>query len=318
MTRLLPTCLVAPTLILAVMAATAQQVPSSATTPLTAPAFQLGKGPVIAIDEAHRNTHTFGSPLLRGLVQLLQADGYQVRPFADTISPTSLAGVDVLLLSGPGGWLGPEESLTDAEALALIQWIKAGGALLLVLDHMPAPRNAARLTAALGITNWHNGYAVVETPDSLMGPILFWRPDFFPPKAPTIGATGPGGGTGYQGPEAVLAKHVITEGRTPQERVQRVATFTGSAFHPPPGAEALLTMPGRAVSLMPPATPGTLPVFTAQTPRVPVGGWLQGAVMTLGQGRVALFAETGLFSGGPAADNRKFVLNVLHWLSRLL
>jgi hypothetical protein len=40
--------------------------------------------------------------------------------------------------------------------------------------------------------------------------------------------------------------------------------------------------------------------------------------MTVGQGRVAVFGESGLFSGGPAADNRQFVLNVMHWLSRLL
>ena len=310
MTRLLPTCLAAPSLVLAVVAAKAQ-VP-------TAAAPDQGKGPVVAIDEAHRNTHTFGSAPFRGLVQLLQAAGYQVRPFTDTISGTSLASINVLLLSGPGGWLGPDKSLTDTEVAALIQWIKGGGALLLILDHMPAPRNAVTLTAALGVGSWHNGYAVVETPDSLIGPIIFWREGFLPPEAPAIGPTGPGGGRGYQGPDAVLAMHAITEGRTPEERVRRVATFQGSAFQLPPGAEALLTMPQRAVSLMPPETPGALPVITAQTPRAPVGGWVQGAVLNLGKGRVALFAETGLFSGGPAADNRRFIHNLMHWLTRLL
>jgi hypothetical protein len=310
MSRFLVTWLAAPALVIAVAAAEAQAP--------TGPALELGKGRVIAIDEAHRNTHTFGSAPFRGLVQLLQADGYQVRPFADTISRTSLAPVDVFLLSGPGGWLGPEQSLTDTEVAALIQWIKGGGALLLILDHMPAPRNAARLTAALGISNWHNGYAVVETADSLIGPIIFWRAGFFPPESPAIGTTGPGGGRGYQGPDAILAKHAITEGRTAEERVQRVATFEGSAFQPPPGAEALLTMPRRAVSLMPAETPGGLPVITVQTPRAPVGGWLQGAVMNLGQGRIALFGETGLFSGGPAADNRSFIINLMHWLSHVL
>jgi hypothetical protein len=302
--------LAASALVLAVVAAKAQ-------TP-TGSAPEHGKQPVIAIDEAHRNTHTFGSAPFRGLVQLLQANGYEVRPFADTISGTSLASVNVLLLSGPGGWLGPDKSLTDTEVAALIQWIKGGGALLLILDHMPAPRNAARLTAALGVASWHNGYGVVETPDALIGPIIFWRADFLPSEAPSIGPTGPGGGRGYQGPDAVLAKHAITEGRTPEERIQRVATFEGSAFQPPPGAEALLTMPRRAVSLMPPETPGARPVITAQTSRAPVGGWVQGAVLNLGKGRVALFAEAGLFSGGPAADNRRFILNLMHWLTHLL
>jgi hypothetical protein len=77
-------------------------------------------------------------------------------------------------------------------------------------------------------------------------------------------------------------------------------------------------MPRRAVSLMPPETPGARPAITAQTSRAPVGGWVQGAVLNLGKGRVALFAEAGLFSGGPAADNRRFILNLMHWLTHLL
>jgi hypothetical protein len=158
----------------------------------------------------------------------------------------------------------------------------------------------------------------VEIQDSLVGPINFWRADFLPAGQPALGPTGPRGGMGYQGADAELAVHPITEGRAPAERVRRVATFVGSAFQLPPGAEGLLTMPGRAVSLTPQETPGALPTFTSQTPRTSVGGWLQGAVLKVGRGRVALFGDTALFSGGPAADNRTFVLNVLHWLSGLL
>jgi hypothetical protein len=70
-TRLLPTCLAAPVLVLAVVTTKAQAPTGSAP--------EHGKQPVIAIDEAHGNTHTFGSAPFRGLVQLLQADGYEVR-----------------------------------------------------------------------------------------------------------------------------------------------------------------------------------------------------------------------------------------------
>jgi hypothetical protein len=318
MSRLFSTGISAVALTLAVTATAAQEAPRGSAPIPPKPSFESGTGPIVAVDEAHKNTHTISTPSFRGLVQLLRADGYQVQAFAERITRTSLAHIDILLLSGPGGWLGPEDALSDQEVAHLIEWIKAGGSLLLILDHMPAPRNSGNLTVALGITSWHNGYAMVETPDSLIGPIIFWRSDFLPLGATDVGPTGPGGGRGYQGPEALLAKHGITEGRIPQERVQRVASFTGSAFQPPSEAEPLLTMPRGAVSLMPPETAGELPDITSQTPRVPVGGWIQGAVMKRGQGRVALFGETGLFSGGPAADNRQFVLNVLHWLSRLL
>lgn len=308
-TRFLAGSCVIAALVLSTVGATAQQTPT----------FAPGKGPVVAIDEAHRNTHTVGTASFRGLVELLQGDGYRVRPLAEAITPSSLSGIDVLVICGPGGWLTPDESLNSAEVDDLTQWIRNGGSLLLILDHMPAPKNAERLTAALGISRWHDGYAVVSVQDSApLANIVFWRSDSLPAGAPTVGPTGPAGGRGYQGVDAVLARHPITEGRTPDKRVRRVATFDGSAFQPPSGAEALLTMPKDAVSLTPPPTPGALPVFTASTPRTPVGGWLQGAVLRLGRGRVALFGEAGLFSGGPAADNRTFVLNVVHWLTGVL
>jgi hypothetical protein len=40
--------------------------------------------------------------------------------------------------------------------------------------------------------------------------------------------------------------------------------------------------------------------------------------MEVGKGRLAIFADSGLFSGGTAGDNPQFVLNVMHWLSRAL
>lgn len=303
-------------LVLLVAGPRAQQVTRPDTTPIARPAFEYGKGPVVAIDEAHKNTHTYASPQFQGLVELLQRGGYRVRPSTATITSPSLTGVDVLVVSNPGGWEGPDASLNDGEVAALMEWIRSGGSLLLILDHMPAPRNAARLAAALGVTNWHNGSAMVEIPDSLpVGPIIFWRPDFVPAGEPAVTVAGPGGALAYQGADAVLAKHPITEGRGPEERVRRVTTFVGSAFQPPEGAEALMVMPKRAVSLTP-QTPGADVRVNAQ--RTPVGGWLQGAVMKIGKGRAAVFGETGLFSGGPAPDNRSFVLNVMRWLSRVL
>lgn len=286
---------------------------------VTRPAYNDGHGPVVAIDEAHKNTHTYGSREFQGLVKLLQADGYRVRPFTAAITKESLKGIDVLIVSNPGGWQRPDDSLSDAEIKALTQWIRAGGSLLFVLDHMPFPVNAAKVASGLGITVWQNGYARVDLPDSRsVGNIIFWRAEFFPGGEATIAATGPGGGTGYQGADAVLAKHRITEGRDSTERVRKVATFVGSAFKVSSGWETLLTLPRRAISFTPPLTPNAIPPITKDTPRTPVAGWQQGAVRKMDKGRLAVFGETGLFSAGPAADNRQFVLNVMRWLTRVL
>jgi len=69
--------------------------------------------------------------------------------------------------------------------------------------------------------------------------------------------------------------------------------------------------------------------FTPETKQVPVGGWLQGAVMKVDRGRAGFFGEAAMFSAqvtGPARrpmgmnapgaeQNFQFVLNLLHWLS---
>jgi hypothetical protein len=148
-----------------------------------------------------------------------------------------------------------------------------------------------------------------------IGPIIFGRSDSLPASSPRIGQTGPGGGRGYQGADAVLANHPVTRGVSSGQHVRRVVTFVGSAFQPPRGADVLLTLPLDAVSFTPAMIPNQLPVIDSATPRAPVGGWAQGAVWKLGKGRAAFFGETGLFSAGPAGDNRIFLLNLFEWLS---
>jgi hypothetical protein len=73
-------------------------------------------------------------------------------------------------------------------------------------------------------------------------------------------------------------------------------------------------------------------VFNDSTPSVPIQGWFQGAVKELGKGRVAVFGEAAMFSAQLAGAERRpagmnhpiakqnpqFLLNVMHWLSRLL
>jgi len=70
----------------------------------------------------------------------------------------------------------------------------------------------------------------------------------------------------------------------------------------------------------------------ADTPRTPVKGWLQGATLLAGKGRIDVFGEAAMYSAqfsGPkrlpmgmnhpkAAQNYQFVINVMHWLSGLL
>jgi len=298
-------------------AAVQQSSNPGAEPPIARPAYPPEAGPVVAIDEAHRNTHSIGGAF-KGLGRLLTRDGFRVRPLADAISREALEGIGVLVIAQPGGWDGADASLDDGEAATLLEWVRRGGSLLLILDHRPGPAGGQRMTSALGIESWHDGYAAVDTPDGPVYTIRYQRSGRQPEAEvfPTLG-----GGTAWQGPDALVLDHLITAGRGAAERVDSVMTFGGSAFRPPPGAEPLLVLPARAISLAPTAPDGNPRV--PGTPRVPVGGWLGGAVLRVDRGRVALFAETGMFSAQwpvheAASQNYKLVVNVMRWLSGAL
>lgn len=298
------------------------------------PTFDPATGPVIAFDEAHRSPP---SPATPALFELLKTEGYRPRAFAQQLSAASLKAVTVLVINSPGGLVALElararrlpdaaaeaqaAALNDDEIAAVAAWLAAGGSVLLVVDHAPYPLAAAKLTAALGIGNWGDGAVRTDlcrdpgskpgcmAPDPAGNPkagnIFYWRKDQFPggePRLVEIPAEGdfkPSGA--YQAADAVLARHPITEGRRPTERIQRVVVFGGSSFEAPPGAEPLLTLPRNAV-------------MHQESTRV----WVQGAVMQVGKGRLAVFADNAVVSPGNAGDNRQFVLNVIHWLSRVL
>ena len=293
--------------ILLCCAARAQQVADpNFKPPVERPAYKAGRGPVVLIDEAHHNFHT-ATGRYQPFAELLRRDGYRVEGSRAVFTKESLKRARVLVISNAmhernagGDWSLPNPSaFTDEEVAAVREWVRAGGSLMLIADHMPMGGAAEKLGAAFGV-RWNNGFALV--PDAQGGTLTFTR----------------GGGT--------LRDHAITRGRGASERVERVATFTGSAFEVGPGAEPLLVFGRGVVSLMPPVAWQ----FTAQTPRVAVEGWCQGAALRFGKGRVALFGEAAMFTAqlaGPnrapvgmnapqAPENARFLLNVIHWLTK--
>jgi hypothetical protein len=293
---------------LCVSPAAAQQVAdSSFTVPSIAPAYPDGAGPVVLLDEAHANFHTLdGRYFVFGKV--LRQDGYQVRPSRVPLTERALAGARVLVIanalhpSNTGKWELPTPSaFTAAEITAVRAWIEAGGSLLLIADHMPFPGAAGALAEAFGV-HMRNGFAYDSSRTNSR--FAFTR------------ASGR------------LAEHPVTDGRNAAERVDSVVAFTGQAFHVDAPGRALMTLERGTIVL----EPRVAWQFDEKTPTVPGAGLLQGAVLTVGKGRVAVFGEAAMFSaqlGGarrlpmgmndPAApQNPQFLLNVMHWLSGLL
>jgi len=272
------------------------------------PAFAEGKGAVVLLDEAHFNFHT-ASGRYQTFADLVRRDGYVVNASKEIFSKESLKAGKILVIANALSernqlnWNPPHDpSFTDDEIKAVREWVESGGALLLIVDHFPMPATAGKLAEAFGV-KIHNGYAI----------------DSKEPPGPLV----------YKRENKSLSDHPITRGRNEQEKIDSVATFTGSAFQAA-NAQPILTFLGEEAISYTPATFGQAP--TKDTPRISIKSWLQGGVLKVGKGRVAVFGEAAMFSAqlaGPnkspmgmnapiAKQNPQFLLNVMHWLSGLL
>src|SRR5688500_8407838 len=141
----------------------AQQVAdSSYNPPVENPAYPLGAGPAIYIDQAHQNFHTL-SGRFKPFATLLERDGYKVLASDVKFSKAALQPARILVIANaihPHNefqWSLPTPSaFSEEEILAVNEWVKTGGSLFLIADHMPFPGAAEQLAASFGI-KFYNG-----------------------------------------------------------------------------------------------------------------------------------------------------------------
>jgi hypothetical protein len=313
-------------LLTAINIVSAQQAPDlKYKPPLPRPAYEAGKGPRVAIDEAHHNFHT-AEGRYKPFAELLRRDGYHAEGHRQPFSAKSLTDVDVLVISNAlhernaEDWSAPGPSaFTKEEIAALHGWVEKGGSLFLIVDHPPFPAAAGELARAFGV-EFINGHATAG----------HWKEE---------GTDTFERGTG-------LKDSIITRGRSGEEKVTKVATYAGSAFRPPKGAIPVMEFGPKSEARERKADEKGKVEIRA----VPIEGWCQGAVMRAGKGRVAVFGEAAMFSAQqvPGAiwrfdlplvegmmfrmvlfgqerfgmnapegkQNHQLLLNVLHWLSR--
>lgn len=240
-----------------------------ADTQVTRPAYPKETGPVVAVDAAHNNYHTVEGRY-EPFAKLLRNDGFRVRDSKTIFDRHTLSEFQVLVIANAlspaqaKDWNQPSASaFTANEVDAVKTWVMDGGALLLIADHRPFAGSARNLAQAFGF-QFEDG--VVE-PDPMTG-----RPDIFR-KA-----------------DGSLREDLITQGRDAVEAVSAVRTFTGSAFRAPPQARPILVFsPEYKIHEC------GLPC-AAGVPTRDAGGYLQGAVLSFGKGRIAVFGEAGMFS----------------------
>ena len=272
--------------------AAAQQVADTAfRPPVTGPAYPSGRGPLVLIDQGHRNFHTPDGGY-RPFAELLRRDGFAVRPLGRSLTRRALDEARVLVIANATG----SPAFDAAEVGVLREWVSAGGALLLVADHMPFPAAVANVGEAFGF----------ELTDGFAAPTA---------DGPAVIVFSTAAGT--------LGDHPVLRGRSEAERVDSVVSFAGHAFRGS-GAVPLLILGPESVNLLP-REPWQ---FDSTTVRRPAAGWWQGAVKTVGRGRVAVIGEAAMLTAqlagaerapvgmnDPAArQNGQFALNLLRWL----
>lgn len=291
------------------------QVPDKSYAPaIPNPAYRAGEGPRVCLDEAHNNFHTLENRFW-AFGELLRRDGYVVEASKEKFSADVLGRCSILVISNAQlenlDWdeypYPTPSAFTDTELDAVHAWVNDGGALLLIADHMPLAGAAAGLASTFGV-EFNDGFAVAGFEGEEDRDATITEPTIFSIETKTL----------IQSP--------ITDGRTANESVTSIRSFTGQAFQAPASAQPVLVLPEDFVSLM----PEKAWAFGPDTKTIPVGGWLQGAVMPVGSGRAAFFGEAAMFSAqlsgrepigmnAPMAEqNFQFVLNVVHWLSGLL
>lgn len=260
---------------------------------------------MVLFDEAHNNFHT-ASGRYKPFADLITNDGYQVTPNKQKFSAETLKGFKILVISNALGnqRMGTAEAsnpaFTDPESDAVRDWVKAGGALLLITDHAPMGAANQILGQRFGVD-----MSKMFTADEQNYDKESENPGFII----------------YTRESGRLADHAITRGRNDSERVNKIIAFTGQSLKGPAGSVAFMKLADTAQDLMP--GQNSKPISAA--------GRAQGIAMKFGKGRVVMLGEAAMLSAQlagpnrmpfgmnrPGIDNRQLALNIVHWLSGLL
>jgi len=283
-----------------------QQSDSSFQFAIALPAFNLDQGPSVCIDQAHFNYHT-AVGRYKPYADLLRQDGFRIVTFSSSFNAQTLANCQVLIIanalaeSNQADWSYPHPSaFTRMEIRALVNWVRNGGKLLLIADHAPFAGAAADLGAALGLV-MVDVYAVQRR----NGADVFRRND------------------------NTLKEHAISTGRSSDEAISSVTTFTGQAVRLTGDWQPLLSFAAEAFAYISPQQ-----VFQPQSNQVQgftVNGWSQAATREWEQGKVVLLGEAAMCSAQissngvamgmnspQAPQNAQFCLNIMHWLTGVI
>ncbi|MBA6155902.1 DUF4350 domain-containing protein [Tenacibaculum sp. S7007] len=257
----------------------------------------------VYIDEAHNNFHTKDNRF-KPFANVLDQAGYEVKSFTEKFSKESLNKIKVLVVSNAlvEGAIGPFvaptlSAFSKEEVKAVKTWVKKGGSLFLIADHMPFAGASEKLAKAFGFT-FYDSFLFDENRRGILN---------------------------FSNENSLLGKHKIISGSEKYEKIKSIKTFTGQAFEIPDKAISIL----KTNEKMQVHLPDTMWRFSEKTKNFSAKGLSQGAIMKYGKGKVAFFGEAAMFTAQLAGRNRfkvgmnaegaeenyKLLLNIMTWLS---
>ena len=278
-----------------------QQADATFDASIARPAY-VSTHPKVLFDEAHFNFHTT-TGRYKPFANLITNDGYEVTPNKEKFSVEVLKGFDVLVIANagaaqPGAADRSKPAFTDEECDAVRDWVRRGGALLLIADHAPAGAAAAILASRFGI-DMSKGFTADPVNYERVALDTSW--------------------IRYSRANKNLGDHPITRGRDMSERINSVLTFTGQSLKGPKESTSLLLLSRSAYDVFNIDTPAKATVS-------PAAGRSQALALPFGNGRVVVTGEAAMMTAQnqnfgmnyPGTDDRQFVLNIMHWLTGLL
>jgi len=273
------------------------------------PAY-IKEHPRVLFDEAHNNADT-ASGRYKPFVELITNDGYAVAPNQAIFSKEALKRYRVLVIVNATARPGDRDAsaFTTEECAGVQDWVKSGGALLLITDQAPFSTAVLTLAARFDVS-LSKGYTIDSSKYNRGSDdrteLVFSRED------------------------GLIGDHPICNGRDQAERVNRIMTFTGTSLRGPSGSVALLKLADTAMDVLPPDRPPLAGEQELDYKTVSAAGRAQAVALQFGKGRVVLLTEAAMLTAQvaprgfqfgmnvPGLDNRQLALNIIHWLSGLL
>lgn len=276
------------------------------------PAF-TSTHPKVLFDEAHNNSSK-SDGLYEPFVNILQNDGYKVDANDDVIKPEVLYKYDVLIIVNAKGKEHKfDPAFSENEKTDIYNWVQNGGSLLLIADHYPFGSAGAGLAEKFGVRMNKGEVSDATNYDTTSSD-----------KSQLI----------FSDENKLLIESPIKMGRNEKEVVHKVITFTGQSLFVDDTSSIVLRLSKTAKDIIPDSTWDEKELlffsttYTRFSDPVPSKGNAQCAALKIGKGRVVILGEAAVLTAQISDDikfgindrlndNRKFALNIMHWLSKL-